>query len=131
MTLLKLMNIDEMGHDTWKLIQIDWIVVYNQIYKIIHISVEKNICCLTLNPKPPNNINPNSTLNTKPPNNINPNSTLNPKPPNNVELCFKWNVLRRMQKHRHILFFFFCIFWSFYWVEKYHVCLCATNFIRK
>ncbi len=52
MTLLKLMNIDEMGHDTWKLIQIDWIVVYSQNYKIVHISVEKNICCLTLNPKP-------------------------------------------------------------------------------
>jgi hypothetical protein len=33
MTWLKLMNIDEMGHDRWNLIQIDWIVIYSQNYK--------------------------------------------------------------------------------------------------
>jgi hypothetical protein len=40
MIWLKLMNIDEMGHDGWKLIQIDWIIIYSQILKIININVE-------------------------------------------------------------------------------------------
>lgn len=55
MTSLKLMNIDEMGHDGWKLIQIDWIVIYiATIIKIIHISAKKRI--YVAYHQPPNNV---------------------------------------------------------------------------